>query len=88
MSVQISRQGPFKAQKPVCGSGPPQAESKAEFADGFDGMRIAIGVPSLVAAPRRAISPVQPTSWDHDGDRAALAARPADPVYLMLAWYS
>ncbi len=34
----------------MCGSGPPQAESRAEFADRFVGTRVAIGKPARVAA--------------------------------------
>jgi len=37
----------------MCGSGPDgHRESKVEFADGFDGMRITIGKPALAAATR------------------------------------
>jgi hypothetical protein len=35
----------------MCGSGPDgHRESKAEYADGFDGTRITIGKPALAAA--------------------------------------
>jgi hypothetical protein len=39
----------FPPRSALCGSG---KRSKAEFADGFDGMRITIGKPALAAATR------------------------------------
>jgi|GEM_PF-864605 len=43
----------FPPRSAMCGSGPDgHRESKAEFADGFDGMRLTIGKPSLAAATR------------------------------------
>jgi len=39
----------FPPRSAMCGSG---KRSKAEFADGFDGMRITIGKPALAAATR------------------------------------
>lgn len=43
----------LKAQRARGGNGPDgHRESKAEFADGFDGARITIGEPALAAATR------------------------------------